>query len=185
MLTYPNAKELIKKYNEPTTQMHVHEVEVVMRGVAKELKQDEEQWEIAGLLHDIDFDLVKKDDVNQHGTKILELIGENDLPADSWHAIRSHCEDLNGVKRENNFDYALAACDNISGMVYATTLIYPDKKIVNVKPKSVIKRLKTPAFARNVNRQAIYDIEKTGITLERFVEIAITEMTKIADEIGL
>lgn len=184
MINREEAQKLIEKHLSSKMQMHCREVEVIMRKTAIELHENPEKWGITGLLHDLDFESLNND-FAKHGVKIREMLSESDLDPDSWHTIASHCEDFNGIKRKNNFDYALAASDNVSGLIYATTLIYPDKKITSVKVKSITKRMKTPAFAKNVNRQAIFDIEKTGISLERFIALALEAMTEIAVEIGL
>lgn len=185
MLTYQEAKEKLQTHISDKLLLHCREVEVIMRAAARELNEDEEKWGIAGLIHDMDFDIVQQDDINQHGTKIKELLNEDDIPTDSWHAIQAHCHDLTHIEPETPFDYALLASDNISGMIYATALIYPDKKVASVKVSSVRKRMKKKDFARNVNREAIENIEKAGIPLDRFIEIAIKAMSEIADEIGL
>ena len=184
MLNYQQAKELTQKHCSEKLQLHCREVEVIMKAVAKELNEDEDTWGIAGLIHDLDFESVK-DDISQHGTKIKDMLNENDLTPDMWHAIEAHCHDLTGVEPETPFDYALLASDNISGLIYATTLVYPDKKIASVKVKSVHKRMKKKDFARNVNREAIKNIEKSGVSLDRFIELSLQAMSEIADEIGL
>lgn len=193
MISRERALELLDKYiTTPWLRLHMIESEIIMIGVAKELGEDEVLWGLTGLLHDLDYDFVEKDP-KRHVVEldnILELenitVGE-DIPLDMYHAIKSHYEDHPDIKerRESNLDYALSASENLSGFLVACALVQPDKKIGSVGVDSVIKKLKKKDFAKAVNRQYIYDIEKTGISLERFIEIALVQMNSISNQIGL
>ncbi len=193
MIDRKKALEILNKYVQtPWLKLHMRESEIIMIGVAKELNEDTYKWGLSGLLHDLDFDYVNKDPqrhVIEFDT-ILEKenlkIGE-DIPTDVYHAIKSHYEDHPDIKekRESKMDYALAASENLSGFLVACALVQPDKKISSVGVDSVLKKLKKKDFAKAVNREYIYDIDKVGISLERFIEIALIEMNGIADEIGL
>lgn len=187
MLTIQQARDLINKnITTDTIKLHVKEVGVLMKAVARELGKNETEWEVTGLLHDLDYD--KEKDHPELQTVTLEkwiLEADPEFPQEYMHAIKAHNQEYSGVTRETTIDFALAACDNLSGMIFATALIYPDKKISSVKVSSVLKKMKNPAFAARVNRQAIYDIEKAGIKLERFVELGIKAMAEIETEIGL
>lgn len=193
MITREKAQELIDKYvTTPWLKLHMRETEAIMRGLAKELNEDEDKWGIAGLLHDLDYDYVGKDP-KRHVIEFDTLlekedikIGE-DLDEDMYHAIKAHYEDHPDIvqKRESNFDYALSAAENLSGFLVACALVMPDKKISSVRVETVIKKLKAKEFAKAVKREYIYDIEKTGVSLDRFIEIALRELVSIADEIGL
>ena len=81
--------------------------------------------------------------------------------------------------------HALAAGETITGLIYATTLVYPDKKIESVKYKSVRKRMKEKAFAASVNRDHILECEEIGIPLDEFVQLSVDAMRGISAEIGL
>lgn len=186
MLTRAEVYKLVQENCSERLQLHCREAEVIMRKVAAELHEDVEQWGITGLIHDLDFEKPEtQKDFTKHGILIQEIVGKEKLPAEIWHAITSHNWDNTGVKKETKLDYALAACENMGGFIYAVALIYPDKKVASVKPKSITKRLKISGFARNVNREAIYGIEKAELTLDRFVEISLQAMQEIAPEIGL
>lgn len=193
MIPRDNAVQLLEKYiTTEWLKLHMRESEVIMRGLAKELNENEEEWGISGLLHDLDFDYVNKDPKRHvvEFDKILEMeglqIGE-DIPENIYHAIKSHYEEHPDIKekRESKMDYALAASENLSGFLVACALVQPDKKIKSVGIDSVLKKLKKKDFAKAVNREYIYDIEETGISLEKFIEISLIEMNSIADEIGL
>jgi putative nucleotidyltransferase with HDIG domain len=160
--------------------LHCIEVEAVMAELAKEFGGDE-GWAIAGLLHDLDFEEVK--DLENHGRKTVEILKKEGFPEDVVHAVASHNEIGTGVKRENKFDFALAAADNISGLIFAYALMR--KSIAGMDVAGLKKRLKDKRFAANCNRDKIFDIEKAGIPLDKFLEVSIRAMQGIADKIGL
>jgi predicted hydrolase (HD superfamily) len=117
--------------------------------------------------------------------KARELLADYDLDEDILDAISMHNEMATGKPRETEFQYALAAGETITGLIYATALVYPDKKIAPVKPKSIVKRMKQKAFAASVNREIIMECEKIGIPLQEFTEISLDAMKEIGEEIGL
>jgi predicted hydrolase (HD superfamily) len=191
IITRERAQELIDKYIKTDwLKMHMRETEVIMRALAKKLGEDEDLWGLTGLLHDLDMDLIDIKDPREHGKKTCEILGsdkDSEETKEMLHAIQAHCESLGflGVKRESKLDYALAAAENLSGFLVACTLVMPDKKIASVKAESVIKKLKKKDFARKVNRDFIYDIEKVGINMEEFISLALNALSEISDEIGL
>ncbi|MGI6423170.1 MAG: HD domain-containing protein [Candidatus Dojkabacteria bacterium] len=187
------AEKLLNKYiTTPWLKLHMRETEVIMRGLAKELGENEDEWGIAGLLHDLDYDYVEKDP-QRHVVEFDILLKKEgievgrDISNEVYHAIKSHYEEHPKIeqRRESKLDFALSASENLSGFLVACALVQPDKKISSVSVESVIKKLKKKDFAKAVNREYIYDIEKAGISLERFIEIALEQMNSIAGEIGL
>jgi uncharacterized protein len=96
-----------------------------------------------------------------------------------------HNECSAGKERSTEFQYALAAGETITGLIFATTYVYPDRKLTSVKPKSVVKRMKEKAFAASVKRENIMECEKIGIPIDEFAGIAIEAMLPIAGELGL
>lgn len=193
MINRDRVVELMDKYiSTPWLKMHMRESEQIMRALAKHFKEDEELWGLTGLLHDIDYDYVDKDPERHvvEFDKILEMEGlvrGEDIPEDMYHAIKAHYEDNPKVeqKRESRLDYALSASENLSGFLVACALVQPNKKISEVTTESVLKKLKKKDFAKAVRRDLIYDIEKVGISLEEFIDIAIDSLNEISDEIGL
>ncbi|MBR0379644.1 MAG: HD domain-containing protein, partial [Mogibacterium sp.] len=162
-------------------------VEAIMRGLAKRLAPDDvEYWGICGLLHDLDEETAPwRDDFGTHGptsAKILQEEGYGDPVMEN--AIMAH-NPACGKQPETTLEYALIAADPMSGFVKAIAQIYPDKKVASVKHKSVNKRFKETRFAAGANRQYMSLIEKTGISWDEFIDIALESMTEIADQIGL
>ncbi len=163
---------------------HCLSSEAVMRALAKKLGRDEEKWALAGLLHDIDVEVTHADP-KIHSQKAREMLLDYDLDEDVLDAISMHNEMATGLARETEFQHALAAGETITGLIYATALVYPDKKIASVKPKSITKRMKEKAFAASVNRDIIMECENIGLPLPEFVEISLNAMKEIGEEIGL
>ena len=155
-----------------------------MRALAKRLGRDEYKWGLAGLLHDLDVELVNAD-MYIHGQETARILKEIEVDDEIIDTIRMHNETSSGEKRSKEFQYALAAGETITGMIVATTLVYPDKKLASVKPKSVIKRMKEKKFAASVSRENIMECEKIGIPLPEFVEICLNAMRKISEQLGL
>lgn len=179
------AVELLHRYIQSTNMLnHCFASEIVMYDLAVRLGKDAEKWALAGLLHDLDVELVNGD-MHLHGKETARILGELDVDPDIIHAIRMHNETSSGEKRNREFDHALAAGETITGMIVAATLVYPDKKLASVQPKSVIKRMKETKFAASVRRENIMECEKIGIPLPEFVEISVKAMQKISDQIGL
>lgn len=193
MITREKCNELLEKYvTTPWLKMHMRESDLIMQAVAKRLNEEPEKWGLAGLLHDLDFDYVNKDP-QWHVLKFDEILEKEglkvgiDIDEDVYHAIRAHYEEHPDIKekRENNLDYALSASENLSGFLVACALVQPDKKIASVEVDSVTKKLKKKDFAKAVRRDLIQDIEKVGISLEEFIQLALDILKANATELGL
>jgi len=178
MISIERAKELLDEHIESENlKKHCIASAAVMKSLAKYADIPEEHAEILGLLHDLDFDNTKEDS-KKHGLIAAEILSKEDIPKEYIHAIKAHNEDT-GVRRESHLDYALSAGETITGLIVATALVYPDKKISSVKPKSIKKRMKSKAFARNVSRENILECEKIGLSLDEFIELSLDAMKHI------
>jgi len=185
-ITIEKARELMQKYlKDKNNQIHSRESEVVLRALAKELGENEENWGIAGLLHDLDWEQTSEN-FSQHGIKAITILKEEgcDLAEDIAHAISAHNEEFTAVKRESRLDYALAAGESITGLIYAYALMRPEK-LEGMQANSLNKKFKDKKFAEKVSREYISDIEKIGLEKLKFFEIAIRAMQEISTEIGL
>ena len=186
-ITLEEANNILKKYlSQPHLLHHSRETEVVMRALAKHFGEDEEFWGITGLLHDLDMEAIDGKD-ETHGTKTCQILTDEgfDMP-EMFQAIKSHVETLGflDVKRETKLEYCLSAAENVTGLITAYALMRPEK-LTGMKASSLNKKFKAKAFAANVNRELINDIEKTGLQKNEFFEIAIKAIQSIASEIGL
>ncbi len=163
---------------------HCLAAEVVLGAMAERLGEDVEKWSLAGLLHDLDAE--SQPDLATHTTETVAILQEKNVDPEINEAIRLHnLEAHPGEERTTVFQHALAAGETITGLVVATALVYPDKKLASVKSKSVKKRIKEKAFARGANRDIIRECELAGIPLPDFCELSLAAMQGIAEEIGL
>ena len=179
------ALTLLKEYikNERTI-WHSLASEAVMKALAIRLGEDSEKWAMAGLLHDLDVEITNADP-KVHGLETARILEEKDVDAEIIEAIKLHNEEATYIPRSKPFHHALAAGETITGLIQATTYVYPDKKITSVKSSSVVKRMKEKAFAASVKRESIRECELIGIPLNEFAEICVNAMCEIADQIGL
>lgn len=179
------ALKLLKEYIKNENMFkHCLASEAVMLALAVRLKQDEIKWGLAGLLHDIDVEITNANPYI-HGPKGAGILQEMGVDPEITDAIRMHNEIASGAFRSKLFDHALAAGETITGLITATALVYPDKKLTNVKTKSITKRMKEKAFAASVNRETILECEKIGLTLDEFAEIALKAMQSVSNDLGL
>jgi putative nucleotidyltransferase with HDIG domain len=162
---------------------HSLAVEAIMRGVAERLGEDTDKFGLTGLLHDIDYD-VTYEDPEKHSLLGAEILKENGLPEDIVYAVKVHNE-IHGLERNTILDHALYAADPVSGFITAAALVRPDKKLAEVKLKSLKKRFKEKAFARGASREQMATCSELGLELEEFLTIALESMKKIAPEIDL
>ncbi len=181
------AEKLLREnIKSDTLFMHCREAEVVARALAKEIGESEDFWGIAALLHDVDYEIEEvQENPEIHGVLAKEILEKAGVNPAIIHAIQAHNHDYTGVQPVSNLDYGVIAAEQITGLIYATTLVYPDKKLASVRTESILKRFKKKDFARKVNRDEIRNVEKIGVSLERFAEIALKAMKKIAGEVGL
>jgi uncharacterized protein len=184
-MTRPEALELLKKYikNEKLL-YHSYASEAILRALAKRLGEDEGRWGLAGLIHDIDVEITNANP-KTHSLEAEKILTELQVDPQVIDAVKIHNEEATGLPRNSKFQHALAAGETISGLIYATALVYPDKKITSVKAKSVVKRMKEKAFAATVNRETILECEKIGLSIDEFAEIAVNAMKEIGADIGL
>jgi len=166
---------------------HILAVEAIMRGMAKEIGEDVELWGLAGLLHDVDFDETYETPA-RHGMRSIEILNaeaSGEVPDEVLKAIKAHNPEYTGVQPTTKMEYALLAADAVSGLVIATALILPSKKLADVSAKDISRRFKEKDFARRCNRENMLYAEKAGIDMERFFEIATESLKQIASELGL
>lgn len=137
----------------PGLRRHMVAVEAAMRFYAVELGEDAARWGLAGLLHDWDWEIHPT--LEDHPAKGVPILRENGCPETVLQAILSHNTAGTGVERAAPIDYALLACDEVTGLVVASSLVRPSKDVRDVKLKSLKKRWKEKAFARGVDRPEV------------------------------
>lgn len=156
--------------------------EAVLRALATKLNQDVDLWGIAGLMHDVDVE-VTEGDSHRHGLVAVDML-KGILPDEAIDAIKMHNEVATGLERTTMFQHAVAAGETITGLIFATAMVYPDRKISSVKAKSVVKRMKETHFAASVKRQNIMECEKLGLPIDQFAQLALDALTPIQAELG-
>jgi putative nucleotidyltransferase with HDIG domain len=129
---------------------HMVAVEAAMRGYAERLGGDVETWGLAGLLHDYDWEIHPT--LESHPRDGVPLLRERGCPAEVVQAILAHNTVATGVERQAPIDYALLACDEVTGLVIAAALVRPSKDVREVELKSIQKRWKERTFAAGVDR---------------------------------
>ena len=162
---------------------HALAVEAAMRAYARKSGQNEEEWGVVGLLHDFDYE--KHPTMEEHPQKGAEILRERGYPEEMIQAILSHASHT-GVPRETQMAQTLFAVDELTGFVTAVALVRPSKKVAEVKPKSVKKKMKDKGFARAVNREEIREgAELLGVEFDEHVQIVVDAMAAIAEALGL
>lgn len=162
---------------------HALAVEAAMRHYARLWGEDEEVWGIVGLLHDFDYE--KYPDPSDHPFRGAEILRERGLPEEWIEAILGHA-DHTGVERKTRMAKTLYAVDELCGFITAVAYVRPNRKLAEVSVKSVKKKLKDKAFARQVDREAIVrGAEELGVALDEHIQNVIQAMQSIADQLGL
>ena len=184
-LTRENAWTLLTEYTKSESLLkHALAVEAAVRGYARKFGADEEGWGITALLHDFDYE--RWPTLGDHPNKGSEILRERGYPEWLIRAIQSHAMEITGVTRDTQLEKTLFACDELAGFITAASLVRPSKSVLDLEAKSVIKRMKDKAFARQVPRDhLIRGAELMGLPLEEHVTNVIGFMRLQADALGL
>lgn len=179
------AFALLKRYvSNANLIKHSLSVESCMRDIAQYLGQDEKKWGLCGLIHDLDYEIVKGD-MRSHGIEGSRILKENGFEEDICDAVISH-NDFHGVPPSSLMAKALLCVDPTTGLIVAATLVLPSKKIYDLKVENMMNRFKEKNFAKGARRDLILKCkEYLGIELQVFFEICINAMGKIAADLGL
>jgi putative nucleotidyltransferase with HDIG domain len=162
---------------------HALAVEAAMRGYARKFGEDEESWGIVGLLHDFDYE--KYPDLKDHPMKGAGILKQKGIPEEWITAILGHASHT-GVPRESLMAKTLFAVDELCGFITAVAYVRPSRQLAEVKVKSVKKKMKDKAFARQVNREEIRQgAEELGIPLDEHIDLVIKAMQSVAGDLGL
>lgn len=163
---------------------HSLAVEAAMRGLAEYFREDQETWGMAGLLHDIDYETTKNNPA-EHSKVGAQMVREAGYSEEIVAAIFTHNDD-HGVEPVTRMAKALHCVDPLTGLIVASTLVLPSKKIADLKPENVVNRIPEKNFAKGANREIIKKCEPLlDLKLEKFVEIVLNSMQKINESLGL
>ncbi len=160
---------------------HALAVEAAMRAYAAKFEADPEEWGVCGLLHDFDYERWP-DNHPQAGESILT---ERGVAPEVRRAIQGH-SDATGVPRDSDMAKVLYAVDELTGFLVAVTLVRPDRSLIQVKVKSVRKKMKDRKFAAAVNREELLQgAADLGVEFADHVETVLQAMSGVAAELGL
>lgn len=160
---------------------HMLATEAIMRHLARHFSEDENEWGLAGLLHDLDYSETY-DKPSIHGRRTAEMLKSTDISPKVIHAVLAHA---NKVPLDSLIDKAIYATDPLTGFLVACALMTPDKKMASTTVDFALRRFKEKAFAKGASREQMASCKDFGFSLEDFMALGIKAMTEISDELGL
>ncbi len=180
MITRQEARNILSSLTQSQSLLrHMRTIELVMEAYAEKFGEDKEQWAIAGLLHDADYEVYPEKHPNIIVEK-LRTMGEDDIA----HAISAHYTKWN-VSYDSLLDKALLACDELTGFIVACCQVRPDG-ITSLETKSVIKKLKDKGFASKVDQEEVYKgVELLGVDLNEHITFIIEVLKRNKEELGI
>jgi len=189
-ITIEQAEKLLDEYiKDPITKLHMIESQAIMQALAKRLGEDAEVWGIIGLLHDIDWDLTKNNNAEHcvRAEEILKSIGASDFLVETIQSHGYGMDEIPALKdkqRSTTIQHCLVAAETLTGLIVASTLMQPDRKLASVKIESLKKKFNNKKFAARCNRDLICECEKAGIPLDEFLELGLVALQGISDKLG-
>jgi putative nucleotidyltransferase with HDIG domain len=162
---------------------HVLAVEAAMRAYARRFGEDEELWGLVGMLHDLDYER-HPDLETGHPRVALQELEKQGFSPEFVRAVASHADFLE-VSRDSPMEKTLYAVDELCGFVMACAYVRPEG-IHGMTPKSVKKKMKTPAFAAAIDRDAMREsAEQLGVDFDEHVAFVIAALDEQSTELGL
>ena len=152
-LAREDAWALLTEYTKtPALQKHALMVEAVMEHFGRLAGEDEEVWGVAGLLHDLDYEMYPE----EHCKKAEEIMRERGIDETYIRAMSCHgCGLCTQTKPENQMEKTLFAIDELTGLIHAVCIMRPSKSVLDLEVKSVKKKFKDKRFAAGVDRDVI------------------------------
>ena len=188
-MTRDEALALVHEYTaSESLRKHMLAVEAAMRAYAERWDEDEARWGLAGLLHDFDYERypnAEHSPTEGHPSEGVRLLRERGCPDDVLDAILGHAQ-YTGVARSSRMARTLFAVDELTGLITATALVKPSKKLDDVDASSVRKKMKDKAFARGVSREDIIQgAQELGVDLDEHITFVIEAMKRESAALGL
>lgn len=185
-----DALEILKGFiKNPNLIKHHLACEAIMGSLCRILNPQADEnliskWRLVGLLHDADYELTK-DNPEKHTLVLEEKIGKQ-LDRDVMYAIKAHNFAYSGAEPKSLMDWSMYACDELSGLIIASALIHPDKRLSNIDVTFILNRFNDKTFAKGASRAQIRLCEsRLNIPLEEFIKICLTSMQNISRELNL
>ncbi len=180
LITLADAVALLDEWvpNE-RLRLHMRQIGSLMKAWALEKEGADAQtalkWQLAGLLHDADWEKHPE----SHCRIIIEKLEEMNIDPEVIHCIASHSPRYFGVEPENAMDKMIYAFDELSGFIHASALIRPTR-YEGMDVKGILKKLKTPSFAAQVSRDDINDaISRIDHPLEEIIQFVIDHQKEV------
>ena len=183
-MTREEALSLVREFvkNEGLVR-HMLSVEAAMRFYAEKYGEDVERWGLIGLLHDFDWEIHPT--LENHPQSGAPILRERGVSEDIIQDILSHADHLE-LPRDTLCRKAIAACDEVTGLITAVALVRPSRSLYDLEPSSVKKKWKDKAFAAGTDRTEMeHAAQVFGVELWEHVGNLITAMRRIAPELGL
>jgi len=160
---------------------HCLAVEACMKAVAARLNQDREKWSLAGILHDLDYELTEKSP-ELHTTETIKILKELGIEPEIIQAIQAHAGQ---VPCQSDMDWAIFSIDPLTGLIVAAALMHPSKKLKEVDLGFLERRYKEKSFARGARREDIEQCRNINLELDEFLSICLKAMQEIDKDLGL
>jgi len=176
------ALELVKKHlKNKNLVKHCLAVEACMKAAAAKLGQDAEPWGLAGLVHDLDYELTEKSP-DLHTRETVKILKELGIDPAVIHAVEAHA---GKVPCQNAMDWSIYSIDPLTGLIIAATLMHPDKKLKSIDLEFVKRRYKEKSFAKGARREEIEECKNIPLDLDEFIATCIQAMQAIDRDLGL
>lgn len=181
-MTRDNAIQLLReKLKNNNLFKHSLAAEACLKELAEKFGEDTVQWGLTGLLHDIDYEETDGEP-SRHGLEGAAFLEQFQLDNMIIKAIKVHSGHL---PPESRLDWALFAADPLTGLIVASALMHPEKRLKSLDTDFVLRRFKEKRFAAGANREQISTCKNLGLELNEFIEICLRGMQNISDELGL
>ena len=176
------ALELVRKHlKNKNLVKHCLAVEACMRAVAAHLGQKTEKCGLAGVVHDLDYEITEKSP-ELHTTETVKILKEMGIDPEIIHAIQAHAGQ---VSCENEMDWAIFSMDPLTGLIVAAALMHPTKKLKEVDLEFLKRRYKEKSFARGARREDIEQCRNIPMELDDFLTLCLKAMQGIDKDLGL
>jgi len=169
-----SATALLNKHiKSENLRKHCYAVESAMKFYAEKMNENVEDWAAAGLLHDIDWEEYP----DTHPNKAVPILEEAGYSKEVIDAVLGHAyPDRTNVPRNSMMAKYLFACDEITGFITAYSYMKPGG-LNDVESKSIRKKMKDKAFAKNINREELISgAEDIGVEFDEHIQNVINAM---------
>jgi len=184
MMNRKEAFSLLKKYLKDVKLLkHSLSVEAIMKGIARYIDEDENLWSRVGLLHDLDYEYTQGHP-EKHANISADILAGL-IPEKGINAIKAHNYLHTDYLPITSIDKSLLASDAVSGLIIATALVMPSKKINDVRFETLLNKFNDKSFAKGCDRSKINLCIDIGIDLNDFLSLSLNALIEISDELGL